>query len=250
VSSTAAGKPATVGAGQGMPRIARGGALNLLGAVITSITGVVLVIVVTRALPPSEAGIFFALTSLFLLAEMVARLGTSTGLVYFIARFRALGQTDRIRACQRVALIPVVVLSLAMAFVLAFWAPAFARLVGGGEGTRAAVLVLAVVLPVTTLSDTFLSATRGHATMLPTVVLDGITRRTVIDLAKRRGVEVVERAIWPEELESFEQFFLTGSAAEVTFVGSAGPWNFEVGDLSRQLAKDYDDVVNGRVVNA
>ena len=178
MSSTAAGKPATVGAGQGMPRIARGGALNLLGAVITSITGVVLVIVVTRALPPSEAGIFFALTSLFLLAEMVARLGTSTGLVYFIARFRALGQTDRIRACQRVALIPVVVLSLAMAFVLAFWAPDFARLVGGGtgEGTRAAVLLLAVVLPVTTLSDTFLSATRGHATMLPTVVLDRITR--------------------------------------------------------------------------
>jgi branched-chain amino acid aminotransferase len=38
-----------------------------------------------------------------------------------------------------------------------------------------------------------------------------------MDLARRRGVEVVERAIWPEELESFEQMFLTGSAAEVTF---------------------------------
>ena len=80
----------------------------------------------------------------------------------------------------------------------------------------------------------------------PDCFLDGITRRTVIDLAKRRGIEVVERAIWPEELEGFEQMFLTGSAAEVTFVGSAGPWSFEVGDLSRQLAKDYDDLVNGR----
>ena len=86
-------------------------------------------------------------------------------------------------------------------------------------------------------------------TPTPDCFLDGITRRTVIDLARRRGVEVVERAIWPEELESFEQFFLTGSAAEVTFVGSAGPWNFEVGDLSRQLAKDYDDTVNGRLPN-
>lgn len=86
-------------------------------------------------------------------------------------------------------------------------------------------------------------------TPTPDCFLDGITRRTVIDLARNRGVDVVERHIWPEELESFEQMFLTGSAAEVTFVGSAGPWNFEVGDLSRQLAKDYDDTVNGRLSN-
>jgi len=86
-------------------------------------------------------------------------------------------------------------------------------------------------------------------TPTPDCFLDGITRRTVMDLARNRGVEVHERAIWPEELESFEQMVLTGSAAEVTFVGSAGPWNFEVGDLSRQLAKDYDDTVNGRLPN-
>ena len=67
-----------------------------------------------------------------------------------------------------------------------------------------------------------------------------------MDLARRRGIEVDERAIWPEELESFEQMFLTGTAAEVTPVRSAGPWNFEVGDMTRQLAKDYDDLVNGR----
>lgn len=85
-------------------------------------------------------------------------------------------------------------------------------------------------------------------TPTPDCFLNGITRQTVIELARKRGIEVVERAIWPEELESFEQFFLTGSAAEVTHVGSAGPWNFEVGDLSRQLARDYDDLVNGRQV--
>jgi branched-chain amino acid aminotransferase len=87
-------------------------------------------------------------------------------------------------------------------------------------------------------------------TPTPDCFLNGITRQTVIDLAKRRVIEVVERAIWPEELESFEQFFLTGSAAEVTSVQSAGPWNFEVGDLSRQLAKDYDDLVHRRLANA
>jgi branched-chain amino acid aminotransferase len=92
---------------------------------------------------------------------------------------------------------------------------------------------------------------RGNELHTPTpdCFLDGITRRTVMDLARNRGVEVVERPIWPDELESFEQMFLTGSAAEVTFVGSAGPWSFAVGELSKQLAKDYDDTVNGRLPN-
>ncbi len=84
-------------------------------------------------------------------------------------------------------------------------------------------------------------------TPTPDCFLDGITRRTVIDLARRRGIEVIERAIWPEELETFQQFFVTGSAAEVTPVQSAGPWRFEVGDLTRQMQKDYSDLANGRL---
>ncbi|HEY6916462.1 MAG TPA: branched-chain amino acid aminotransferase [Allosphingosinicella sp.] len=84
-------------------------------------------------------------------------------------------------------------------------------------------------------------------TPTPDCFLNGITRQTIMELARKRGIEVIERAIWPEELESFEQFFLTGSAAEVTPVASAGPWNFEVGDLTLQLRKDYLDLVNRRV---
>ena len=87
-------------------------------------------------------------------------------------------------------------------------------------------------------------------TPTPDCFLDGITRRSVIRLARRRGVEVVERAIWPEELESFEQCFLTGSAAEVTPVGSIGPWTFEVGDLTRQLMADYASLVRGTLPNS
>jgi len=86
-------------------------------------------------------------------------------------------------------------------------------------------------------------------TPTPDCFLDGITRRTIKDLAVKRGIEVSERPIWPEELETMEQMFLTGTAVEVTPVKSAGPWNFEVGDMSRQLAKDYDDLVNGRIPN-
>jgi branched-chain amino acid aminotransferase len=57
----------------------------------------------------------------------------------------------------------------------------------------------------------------------------------------------VERAIWPEELEGFEQFFLTGSAAEVTPVAEAGPWRFEVGEMTKQLRRDYLDLANRRI---
>jgi branched-chain amino acid aminotransferase len=87
-------------------------------------------------------------------------------------------------------------------------------------------------------------------TPTPDCFLNGITRQTVFELAKRRGIEVIERAIWPEELEDFEQFFLTGSAAEIAPVASAGPWNFEVGELTLQLRKDYLDLAYGRISNS
>jgi len=87
-------------------------------------------------------------------------------------------------------------------------------------------------------------------TPVPDCFLDGITRRTVMDLARKRRIEVQERPIWPEELEGFEQAFLTGTAAEVTPIKSIGPWNFEVGEMTLQLQRDYDDLVMGRIPNA
>ena len=87
-------------------------------------------------------------------------------------------------------------------------------------------------------------------TPTPDCFLDGITRRTVIDLARRRGIEVIERAIWPEEMEGFEGAFLTGTAAEVTPIRSIGPWNFEVGAIGRQMRSDYADLARGRLANA
>jgi branched-chain amino acid aminotransferase len=76
-------------------------------------------------------------------------------------------------------------------------------------------------------------------TPTPDCFLDGITRRTVIDLARKRQIKVTERAIMPDELSGFEQCFITGSAAEVTPVGEIGPWNFAVGEMTRALRNDY-----------
>ncbi|ACK51434.1 branched-chain amino acid aminotransferase [Methylocella silvestris BL2] len=69
--------------------------------------------------------------------------------------------------------------------------------------------------------------------------LDGITRRTVIDLARRRGVEVVERRIMPEELTGFEECFICGTGAEVTPVSEIGPYKFTPGAIARALIDDY-----------
>jgi len=80
-------------------------------------------------------------------------------------------------------------------------------------------------------------------TPTPDCFLDGITRRTVIGLAKDRGFEVIERAIMPEELEGFEQCFLTGTAAEVTPVSEIGPYRFEVGEIAKTLMNDYSAAV-------
>ena len=73
--------------------------------------------------------------------------------------------------------------------------------------------------------------------------LDGITRRTVMELARERGIEVVERAIWPEELAGFEECFLTGSAAEVTPISEVGEYRFAVGAISKTLVQAYADAV-------
>ena len=80
-------------------------------------------------------------------------------------------------------------------------------------------------------------------TPTPDCFLDGITRRTVIGLAKKRGYQVVERAIMPEELAGFEQCFLSGTAAEVTPVSEVGPYKFSVGDITRTLMEDYANAV-------
>jgi branched-chain amino acid aminotransferase len=82
-------------------------------------------------------------------------------------------------------------------------------------------------------------------TPTPDCFLDGITRRTVIDLAKRRGIEVIERAIKPDELKNADEIFLTGTAAEVTPVGQIDDLKFTPGRICKTLMEDYDALVSG-----
>jgi branched-chain amino acid aminotransferase len=80
-------------------------------------------------------------------------------------------------------------------------------------------------------------------TPTPDCFLDGITRRTVIGLARARGIDVVERQIRPEELADAREVFLTGTAAEVTPVGSIDEHTFVPGAITRAMIEDYDATV-------
>jgi branched-chain amino acid aminotransferase len=83
-------------------------------------------------------------------------------------------------------------------------------------------------------------------TPTPDCFLDGITRQTIIGLARQHNIKVVERAIQPTELKDADEIFLTGTAAEVTPVGQIDDMIFTPGNLTRTLLTGYDDLVRGR----
>ena len=89
----------------------------------------------------------------------------------------------------------------------------------------------------------FISGKEIH-TPVPDSFLDGITRRTVIDLAKDHGLKIIERKIELDELSTFEQCFITGTAAEVTPVSEIDNFKFRVGEEIKILSDSYINLVN------
>jgi len=80
-------------------------------------------------------------------------------------------------------------------------------------------------------------------TPIPDSFLDGITRKTVIELAKSKNIKITERKISPGELSNFKGCFITGTAAEITPVGNIADNNFEVCDLIKDLSTSYEKLV-------
>ena len=80
----------------------------------------------------------------------------------------------------------------------------------------------------------------------PDCFLDGITRRSVIDLARKAGFEVIERHIPGDELSTFSEIFITGTAAEVTPVAEIGEHRFQPGNVTFSLMDDFSRMVRRR----
>lgn len=164
--------------------MARGGAANLGGALLSAIASLGLVVVVTQNFSRSIAGAFFVAMSFFLIVEAVANLGAYNGTIYFIARLRALHADRRIPAIMRATVFPVLISSVAGALAVFVFAHPLARLLTDGQSAdgvsiravAAALRALAVALPSAALADTLLGATRGYHDMAPTVFVDRIGR--------------------------------------------------------------------------
>jgi O-antigen/teichoic acid export membrane protein len=139
--------------------VARGSTATLLGAVLSTIAGFGLVLVVTRGVDPDPAGRFFAATAVFLVALAAAGLGTDTGLARFVLRT---DQPAAVRRLVAMAAIPVLVVAAALALALATWWP----------DTR----WLVWALPLAATSDLCLAAVQAHATFRSAVIVDRIVR--------------------------------------------------------------------------
>ena len=95
----------------------------------------------------------------------------------------------------------------------------------------------------TTGANVFLVIDGVLHTPTPDCFLDGITRRSVMGLARKRGYEIVERVIMPDEIKQADEIFVTGTAAEVTPVGQIDSMNFTVGPITQVLMEDYEALV-------
>ena len=84
-------------------------------------------------------------------------------------------------------------------------------------------------------------------TPTPDCFLNGLTRQTTIKLAQARQIEVIERAIMPDELATFSECFITGSAAEITPVAEIGAHVYKPATISHALVDDYTQLVNGKM---
>lgn len=84
-------------------------------------------------------------------------------------------------------------------------------------------------------------------TPTPDCFLNGLTRQTAMKLAGNRQIEVIERAIMPDELPTFSECFITGSAAEITPVAEIGEHIYKPGNISHALVEDYSQLVNGKI---
>ena len=184
--------------GGGLRDIARGGMLNLIGAGVSSASVIGVTVVVTRHFSKPVAGVFFAATSVFVILTLMASLGASNGLVYFVARLRSLDDEGRISAMLRAAFRPAAAAAVLASVALVLAARPLAESLLGGHpsggisisSVARALRTIAIALPFAALLDPLLSVARGYRDMRPTVLVDRFGR----SLGQLLGVAIAAAA--------------------------------------------------------
>jgi O-antigen/teichoic acid export membrane protein len=183
VAAVAQAGPDTAGGSTGrtggeLGGLARHGAANLGGVAVAAVAAFGLNIVVTRNWSQTDAGLFFAATSNFMIAYAASRLGTGLGAVYFISRYRTQGQPERIRAVVLVGLLPVLGVGTAIAVAGWFAAPALSEVLFKDPPPQAATTLrlLLLFVPFAAAGDFALAACRGFGRMKPLLLVERLGR--------------------------------------------------------------------------
>ncbi|MGH8999546.1 MAG: lipopolysaccharide biosynthesis protein [Acidimicrobiia bacterium] len=159
--------------------IARGGALNMAGAVLSGALTFVLFIVLGRGLEPAGYGAFVSAMGLFTILSRTAELGADTGMTRMLARYRATKRVPDLRPTVMAAVVPVLAASVVFGAALWLWAPQLGNAFGKGAGSNQIddyARTLAWFLPASAVVMVLLSGTRGCGTMIPTNLVDKLFR--------------------------------------------------------------------------
>ncbi|MDA0564434.1 oligosaccharide flippase family protein [Streptomonospora sp. S1-112] len=171
-----------------MRRVARGGVVNMAGAVTAAVVNLGVVVAVTRGFSAETAGLLFSATSVFLVASAAANLGTTSGLVYFLARLRTAGAAAAVPRVLRTALAPATGAAVLLGALLFAFAGELAELLSD-PAAGVYLRLLAVFLPFAVITDAALAATRAYHDHAPTVLLEKLGR-PLAQLALVCGVAV------------------------------------------------------------
>lgn len=159
-----------------MATIARGGAISLVGAGVSAVSGFGLVLAVTNGFSAHVAGAFFALTSIFLLLSSISSLGVDVGLGRFMLRFVAQERSGDLPLLLRAAFRPVLWTTLAVCLSALLLSGPIADLTGLDDQGRTALRLLVLILPAAVITDCALAGTRAFGRMRATVLVDRIGR--------------------------------------------------------------------------
>src|SRR5699024_1718613 len=166
-------------------RAARGGLAILICAAFSGITSFAITALVTRISSPQDAGIYCAALSILLITVALAQIGTPVGYVYFLARYRGLKETHKLRSVVSAGALPVLSVTTALIVIALVFHERLGHLLFGesvAEAGRIVVIIAGAVL-IAIVAEGSLAATRGFGVMKPTVVVDKFLNPTVQLLA-------------------------------------------------------------------
>ncbi|MEP6758538.1 MAG: oligosaccharide flippase family protein [Actinomycetota bacterium] len=157
-------------------RLARGGALNLVGYIVSGILSFALAVVVTRLVGARGAGIFFAAIAVFTILANITELGADTGVVRFVARLREQDRRGDLRPLMWIALVPSVAVATVAGLATVVWAAPIAGVLSRSNPAEVAsyLRIFGWFIPPATAATVALAATRGFGTMRPFVAIQSI----------------------------------------------------------------------------